>query len=78
MPVLVILVRPDDGTAFWQVVQPSTVTENAKGFTTVIPSSQRLDASVADQLKSIATNDRGLLESFLSASRSFPRRLGSF
>lgn len=24
MPVLVILVRPDDGAAFWQVVRPST------------------------------------------------------
>jgi hypothetical protein len=64
LPVLVILVRPDDGAAFWQVIRPSTVTENAKGFTMVIPSSQRLDALAGDQLRAIAVNDRGLLESF--------------
>ena len=40
VPVLVILVRPGDGAAFWQVIRPSTVTENAEGFTMVIPSSQ--------------------------------------
>ena len=64
VPVLVILVRPGDGAAFWQVIRPSTVTEHAKGFTMVIPSSQRLDASARDQLLAIAINDRGLLESF--------------
>jgi Domain of unknown function (DUF4365) len=64
MPVLVILVRPGDGAAFWQVIRPSTVTEHAKGFTMVIPSSQRLDASAGEQLLAIAVNERGLLESF--------------
>jgi Domain of unknown function (DUF4365) len=64
VPVLVVLVRPGDGAAFWQVIRPSTVTEHAKGFTMVIPSSQRLDASAGEQLLAIAVNERGLLESF--------------
>ena len=63
-PVLVILYRPQDGAAFWQVVRPSTVSEHTKGFTLVVPSSQRLDASAAGRLLDIATNERGLLESF--------------
>lgn len=46
VPVLVVLVRPGGGAAFWQVIRPSTVTEHARGFTVVIPSSQRLDAQV--------------------------------
>jgi hypothetical protein len=58
------LVRPGDGAAFWQVIRPSTVTEHAKRFTMVIPSSQRLDASAGEQLLAIAFNERGLLESF--------------
>lgn len=64
VPVLMVLVRPGDGAAFWQVIRPSTVTEHAKGFTMVIPSSQRLDVSAGDQLLAIAVNERGLLESF--------------
>jgi hypothetical protein len=64
VPVLVILVRPGDDAAFWQAIRPSTVTEHAKGFTMVIPSSQRLDASAGEQLLAIAVNERGLLESF--------------
>jgi hypothetical protein len=64
VPVLVVLVRPGDGAAFWQVIRPSTVTEHAKGFTMVIPSSQRLDASAGEQLLAIAVSERGLLESF--------------
>ena len=64
VPVLVVLVRPGDGAAFWLVIRPSTVTEHAKGFTMVIPSSQRLDASADEQLLAIAVNERGLLESF--------------
>jgi hypothetical protein len=64
VPVLVVLVRPCDGAAFWQVIRPSSVTEHAKGFTMVIPSSQRLDGSADEQLLAIAFNERGLLESF--------------
>ena len=64
LPVLVILVRPDDGAAFWQVIRPETVRENPKGFTMIVPAAQRLDASAAGPLTAIATADRGLLESF--------------
>jgi hypothetical protein len=64
VPVLVVLVRPGDGVAFWQVIRPSTVSEHASGFTLVISSSQRLDGSAGEQLLAIAVNERGLLESF--------------
>jgi len=64
LPVLVILVRPDDGAAFWQVIRPETVRENPKGFTMTVPAAQRLDASAAGPLTAIATADRGLMESF--------------
>jgi Domain of unknown function (DUF4365) len=64
VPVLVLLVRPGDSAVFWQVIRPSTVTEHARGFSMVIPSSQRLDASAGEQLLQIAVNERGLLESF--------------
>jgi hypothetical protein len=64
VPVLVVLVRPCDGAAFWQVIRPSTVTEHASGFTMVIPSGQRLDGSAGEQLLAIAVGERGLLESF--------------
>ena len=70
-PVLVILVRPD-GAAFWQVIRPVTVIENPKGFSMLIPSSQRLDASAGEQLRAIAINDRGLMESFPETCSALP------
>jgi len=74
VPVLVVLVRPGDGAAFWQVIRPSTVTEHAKGFTMVIPSSQRLDGSAREQLPAIAVKERGLLESFPAHCAVLPPR----
>jgi hypothetical protein len=58
VPVLVVLVRPGDGAAFWQVIRPSTVTEHARGFTMVIPAGQRLDGPAGDQLLAIAADDQ--------------------
>jgi len=71
-PVLVVLVRPDDGAAFWQVIRPETVTETPKGFTMLIPSSQRLDASAGEQLRAIAINERGLMASFPETCAAVP------
>jgi Domain of unknown function (DUF4365) len=76
VPVLVVLVRPSDGAAFWQVVRPSTVTEHGKGFTMMIPSSQRLDALAGGRLLEIAVNERGLLESFPAHCAVLPPSAG--
>lgn len=76
VPVLVVFVRPDDGAAFWEVVRTSTVTEHAKGFTLVVPSSQRLDASAAGKLMEVAVNERGLIESFPTRCEVLPPSVG--
>lgn len=76
VPVLIVLVRPGDGAGFWQVIRPSTVTEHAKGFTMVVPSSQRLDGSASDQLLAIAINERGLLASFPEHCAVLPPSVG--
>ncbi len=76
LPVLVILVRPDDGAAFWQVIRPETIRENAKGFTVTVPAAHRLDGSAAAPLTAIATADRGLLESFPEHCAALPPSAG--
>ncbi len=53
LPVLVVLVRPD-GSAIWERVTDSNVKHAKEGWKIVVPFSQRLDASAAPALQSIA------------------------
>ena len=61
LPTLVVLVNPER-QAFWQVITTKTVKEHKKGFSLLIPRSQRFDGTAREALLALAWNFRGILE----------------
>jgi hypothetical protein len=57
LPVIVVLYDPDTRTAIWQTVSSDTVTDTGQDWKLVVPRSQPLDASCAEQLVQLAEAD---------------------
>ncbi len=55
VPVVLTLVDPETGQAFWALVSSGEFEETEQSYKIPVPASQRLDASAADAIAAIAT-----------------------
>jgi hypothetical protein len=62
LPVLVVLVDPDAGQAWWQHVSRSTVESTGKGWKLIVPDNQLLSSASSQHLATLADADPYVLK----------------